>query len=88
MAAYYVHVSHKEVAVGGGVYMPEPDVLLAIRTHIAENHQKLRKILAVPRRPARRLANCRAINWRACPKASPPTIPQPTCCASRASFST
>jgi uncharacterized protein (TIGR02453 family) len=45
---YYVHVSHKEVAVGGGVYMPEPEVLLEIRGHIAENHQKLRKILAAP----------------------------------------
>ncbi|HEX3743243.1 MAG TPA: DUF2461 domain-containing protein [Bryobacteraceae bacterium] len=45
---YYVHVSHKELAVGGGVYMPEPDVLLEIRQHIAENHQKLRKILAAP----------------------------------------
>ena len=43
---YYVHVSHKEVAVGGGVYMPEPDVLLAIRRHIAEHHAKLRKILS------------------------------------------
>jgi uncharacterized protein (TIGR02453 family) len=43
---YYMHVSHKEVAVGGGVYMPEPGVLLAIREHIAGNHQKLRKILA------------------------------------------
>src|ERR1039458_9939589 len=28
--------------------MPEPDVLLAIRGHIAANHQKLRKILAAP----------------------------------------
>jgi uncharacterized protein (TIGR02453 family) len=45
---YYVHVSHKEVAVGGGVYMPEPEVLLAIREHVAANHQKLRKILAAP----------------------------------------
>ena len=45
---YYVHVSHKEVAVGGGVYMPEPAVLLSIRQHVAENHQKLRKILAAP----------------------------------------
>jgi uncharacterized protein (TIGR02453 family) len=45
---YYVHLSHKEVAVGGGVYMPEPDVLLEIRQHIAGNHQKLRKILSVP----------------------------------------
>ena len=43
---YYVHLSHKEVAVGGGVYMPEPETLLALRQHIAENHQKLRKILA------------------------------------------
>jgi uncharacterized protein (TIGR02453 family) len=45
---YYVHVSHKEVAVGGGVYMPEPEVLLEIRQHIAGNYQKLRKILAAP----------------------------------------
>jgi uncharacterized protein (TIGR02453 family) len=45
---YYVHISHKEVAVGGGVYMPEPDVLLAIRQHIAEHHQQLRRILAAP----------------------------------------
>ena len=50
---YYVHVSHKEVAVGGGVYMPEPEVLLEIRHHIAAHHQKLRKILAA--RPVRRL---------------------------------
>ncbi|HUB77295.1 MAG TPA: DUF2461 domain-containing protein [Bryobacteraceae bacterium] len=45
---YYVHVSHKEVAVGGGVYMPEPGVLLAIRQYIAENHHQLRRILAAP----------------------------------------
>jgi uncharacterized protein (TIGR02453 family) len=45
---YYVQVSHKEVAVGGGVYMPEPEVLFEIRQHIAANHQKLRKILAAP----------------------------------------
>src|SRR5579871_6798848 len=25
---YYMHISHKEVAIGGGVYMPEPEVLL------------------------------------------------------------
>ena len=28
--------------------MPEPEALLEIRQHIAANHQKLRKILAVP----------------------------------------
>ena len=46
---FYVAVSHKEVAVGGGVYMPEPATLLAIRSHIAENHRALRRILANPK---------------------------------------
>jgi uncharacterized protein (TIGR02453 family) len=45
---YYMQVSHNDVAVGGGVYMPEPDVLLSIRQHIAANHRQLRKILAAP----------------------------------------
>ena len=44
-AGYYVAMSHKEAAVGGGIYMPQPDQLLAIRNHIAEHHEKLRKIL-------------------------------------------
>jgi uncharacterized protein (TIGR02453 family) len=46
---FYCAVSHKEVAVGGGVYMPDPAVLLAIRNHIAENHAALRRILATPK---------------------------------------
>ena len=41
---YYVAVSHKEVAVGGGVYMPDPEMLAAIRARIAERHEELRKI--------------------------------------------
>ena len=45
---YYVQVSHKDVAVGGGVYMPDPEVLMAIRGHIAVNHPKFRKILTAP----------------------------------------
>jgi uncharacterized protein (TIGR02453 family) len=43
---FYLQFSDKDCAVGGGVYMPEPEVLLAIRGHIAEHHGKLRKILA------------------------------------------
>jgi len=43
---FYVAVSHKEVAVGGGVYMPDPAALLAIRNHISKNHAALRRILA------------------------------------------
>jgi len=45
-AGYYIAVSHKEVAIGGGVYMPAPETLLAIRHHIAGRHQEFRGILA------------------------------------------
>ncbi|HYL83453.1 MAG TPA: DUF2461 domain-containing protein [Candidatus Angelobacter sp.] len=52
-AGYYIAISHKEVAVGGGVYAPEPPQLLAIRQRIAERHAEFRRILAA--RPVRRL---------------------------------
>ena len=45
-AGYYVAISHKEVAVGGGVYAPDPPQLLAIRERIAEHHEEFRRILA------------------------------------------
>src|SRR5579862_6545187 len=41
----YFSVSAKEIEVAGGVYMPGPDQLLAIRTHLAENHEEFRKII-------------------------------------------
>jgi uncharacterized protein (TIGR02453 family) len=41
----YCSVSHKEIEVAGGVYMPGPEQLLAIRNHIAANHAELRTIL-------------------------------------------
>ena len=37
---YYYSVSHKEVEVGGGIYMPDPDTLRAVRRHIAANHEE------------------------------------------------
>lgn len=43
---HYVAISHKSVAVGGGVYMPEPPQLLAIRQRIATRHEEFRRILA------------------------------------------
>jgi uncharacterized protein (TIGR02453 family) len=43
--AYYVAVSHKAVEIAGGVYMPLPETLLAIRNRIAEKHEDLRKIV-------------------------------------------
>jgi uncharacterized protein (TIGR02453 family) len=52
-AGYYFAVSHKEVAIGGGIYMPEPQTLAAIRQHLAERHEEFRKIAAA--RAVRRL---------------------------------
>jgi uncharacterized protein (TIGR02453 family) len=52
-AGYYFALSHKEVAIGGGIYMPEPPALLAIRNHIAGRHDELRRILRA--RPVRGL---------------------------------
>jgi uncharacterized protein (TIGR02453 family) len=44
-AGYYFQVSHKEVGIGGGVYMPPPESLLAIRRHIETHYQEFERIL-------------------------------------------
>jgi uncharacterized protein (TIGR02453 family) len=44
-AGFYFSVSHKEVAVGGGVYMPSPETLQAIRQHLAAHHAEFRKLI-------------------------------------------
>jgi uncharacterized protein (TIGR02453 family) len=43
---FYFQVSHKNVGLGGGIYMPEPETLLVLRKHIAARHEEFRKILA------------------------------------------
>ena len=43
---YYVAISHKSVAIGGGVYAPDAEHLLAIRQRIAEQHEEFRGLLA------------------------------------------
>jgi uncharacterized protein (TIGR02453 family) len=45
---YYFSVSDKEFAVGGGIYMPTPEMLRAIRTHIGDRHAELRRIVKAP----------------------------------------
>lgn len=45
-AGFYISVSPEGVDVGGGVYMPMPPDLLAMRTYIADHHEELRKVLA------------------------------------------
>jgi uncharacterized protein (TIGR02453 family) len=42
-AGYYFSVSPDEIEVGGGIYMPTPETLLAVRQQIAENHEEFRK---------------------------------------------
>ncbi len=44
-AGYYFAISHKEVAIGGGVYMPMPETLRAIREHIAAHPDELRRLI-------------------------------------------
>jgi uncharacterized protein (TIGR02453 family) len=39
-AAYYFAVSPKEIEIAGGVYMPGPQQLLAIRNHIATSYKE------------------------------------------------
>jgi uncharacterized protein (TIGR02453 family) len=43
-AGYYVAASHKEVAVGGGIYMPSPPTLLALRNHLAERFEEFERV--------------------------------------------
>jgi uncharacterized protein (TIGR02453 family) len=50
---YYFSVSPKEIEIGGGVYLPQPDALRAIRHHIAATHAELRALLAA--RPVKKL---------------------------------
>jgi len=41
-------VSPEEVWIGGGMYMPQPPQLLAVREHIAANIKQLRAIVESP----------------------------------------
>ena len=42
---FYFSVSEQGVQVAGGIYHPPPETLLAVRTHLAEQHAQLRAIL-------------------------------------------
>lgn len=43
-AGLYFSVSHKEVEIAGGVYMPGPEQLGAIRNRLAERYEEFRKL--------------------------------------------
>jgi uncharacterized protein (TIGR02453 family) len=48
-AGYYLGVSPEGVHIGGGLYAPEPDVLLAVRSLIAEDFAGYRKTFSSPK---------------------------------------
>jgi uncharacterized protein (TIGR02453 family) len=52
-AGFYYAVSEKEVAIGGGVYMPTPETLAAMRSRIAQYPEEFKRIAAA--RPLRKL---------------------------------
>src|SRR5215467_3986932 len=71
---YYFAISHKGVAVGGGVYMPEPEVLLAIRQRIAERHEECCCILAA-RLLRKQLGNFEGVQLSRVPRGFPADHP-------------
>ncbi len=52
-AGFYFAISAKEVAIGGGMYMPSPAALLALRQRIAGNEKRFRATFES--KPVRRL---------------------------------
>ncbi len=44
-ASLYLSVSPDQVEVAGGIYMPTPEELLAVRMHLATHHERLRRIV-------------------------------------------
>jgi uncharacterized protein (TIGR02453 family) len=42
---FYFSVAPGKIEIAGGIYHPQPDTMLLIRTHIAEHHTELRRVL-------------------------------------------
>ena len=45
-SGYYFSVSPEEIEVGGGVYMPQPEYLRAIRSYLTDHYEEFRGITA------------------------------------------
>jgi uncharacterized protein (TIGR02453 family) len=46
LGGFYFSLSQETIEVAGGIWHPAPETMFTIRTHIAETHQELRRILA------------------------------------------
>jgi uncharacterized protein (TIGR02453 family) len=44
-AGFYAHVADNEVVVAIGVFMPQPEQMLAIRRHLVEHHEAMHALL-------------------------------------------
>jgi len=44
-AAFYLHIDPSELLIGGGLYMPLPEDLNALRSHIADHHERFLAII-------------------------------------------
>jgi len=44
-AGFYFSVSPEEIEVAAGLYMPGPEQLLAVRSHIADRHAEFRRLI-------------------------------------------
>jgi len=71
---FYFSVSDNEIEVVGGIYHPAPETMLAVRTHIAENHKELRKILA-DRKTRRLMGDLQGAELMRAPKGFDPAHP-------------
>jgi uncharacterized protein (TIGR02453 family) len=49
LAGYYLHIEPGASMLAGGIYMPQPDVLKAIRTEIFHNIDEFKSILTHPK---------------------------------------
>jgi uncharacterized protein (TIGR02453 family) len=43
---FYFSVAHDQIEIAGGIWHPSPETMYLVRSHIAENHAELRRILA------------------------------------------
>lgn len=73
-AVFYFHFTEKELLVFGGIYMPEPEELLAYRTLLQERHTELEEILS-DKRLRRTLGELQGERLTRMPKGFPPDHP-------------
>jgi uncharacterized protein (TIGR02453 family) len=71
-AGFYVGVSPEGIEVAGGLYRPEPEDLVAVRTWLAAHHVRFR---AAARKPAKLLGELHGESLQRVPKGFVPTHP-------------